>query len=126
MTTHRISLRLGTKTQIKKLLPSLQKLQTYSSTGTNSRIILKDESGRSVGVIQLSGLDDDAACVIWRDRRLVGQCRYKPQNGWLIYPIEKGFLAPEPLTQTDPVQYLITLDENARQELGASKVSRGE
>jgi hypothetical protein len=115
MTTHRMSLRVGTRTQIRKLLPSLEKLQTYSSTGTGSRIVLKDKGGRFVGVIQLSGLEDDAACVIWRERRLVGQCRYKPQNGWLIYPIEKGFLAPEPLTQTDPVQYLIALDKSAHQ-----------
>jgi len=126
MTTHHVSLRIETKAQVRKLLPSLQKLQTYSPTGSVSRIILKDKGGRSVGLIQLSGSNDNACCVIWREHRLVGQCRYKPQNGWLIYPIEKGFLASEPVTQMDPVQYLITLDKNALQKSTEHQGSRSE
>jgi hypothetical protein len=107
------------------LMPSAEKFKSCTFRKSDSRITVRDEDKNTVGVIQLSGSTKHARCVIWRAHRLVGQCAFEPETGWFVYPIKRGFLAPEPLTNTDPLEYLIGLGGLSDRTNGAEHAGKG-
>jgi hypothetical protein len=97
------------------LLPSFTKFRSCTSLRSQSRLLVTDDENNPIGIIQMAGLPTRPRCVIWSEDRLVGQCAYEPkEGGWMVYPIRQGFLASKPLTDTDPLEYLVMLARESK------------
>jgi len=94
------------QTLAEQILDSIAGSDLYDVVRSGFRLVVKDGRGDQVATIQFNDLPDHPRCVIRRPGHLIAQCHYSTEEGWVIFPIEHGQIAKEPLTHTDPLVFL--------------------
>src|ERR1700676_3817912 len=95
------------------LLSSIRSEIGYSAERVLSRLVLRDNTARDVGVVLFGGSSHSPRCVVWQGTKLVGQCQFSGESGWKIFPIVGGLKSPVPLVRLDPIHFVIEKDSSA-------------
>ena len=88
---------------------------SYGVVRIGYRLIVNDDSGQQVATIQFNDVPDQPRCVIRRPGHLVAQCHYSPDDGWVIFPIQRGQISKEPLRHADPLLFLKGIEKTQSQ-----------
>lgn len=94
-----------------QIINSIVRSNLYDVVRSGFRLVVRDDRGNYVATIQFNDVPDRPRCVIRRPGHLIAQCHYSPEEGWVIFPIEHGKIALEPLTLLDPLVFLKDLEK---------------
>jgi hypothetical protein len=100
-----------------QVLDSIVRSSAYDVVRSGFRLAVRDDRGNNIATIQFNDVPDHPRCVIRRLGRLVAQCHYSTNNGWVIFPIDHGKIAKEPLTRTDLLTFLKDFEKTRSREM---------
>jgi hypothetical protein len=80
----------------------------------------EDSGGGLIATIQFNDLPDHPRCVIRRLGHLVAQCHYSVKDGWVIFPIDHGQIAKQPLVRANLLPFLKEFEETESRRMLAA------